>query len=40
MFSPLDQILTDEEFPEINDLLMKLSEMANLQHIANKKGLA
>jgi len=37
MFSPLDQILVDEEFPEINNQLMKLSEMTNLQHIANKK---
>lgn len=38
MYSPLDQILTDEEFPKLNDLLMKLSELINLHLIANKKG--
>lgn len=39
MFSPLDQILVDEELPEINDQLMKLTEMTNLHHIANKRGI-
>lgn len=38
MFSPLDQILTDENLPKLNDLLMKLSELTDLQLIANKKG--
>ncbi|XP_025424136.1 ribonuclease H2 subunit B [Sipha flava] len=37
MFSPLDQILTDEDFPELNNLLMKLSELSDLQQVANKK---
>jgi hypothetical protein len=39
MFSPLDQILTDEDFPELNNLLMKLSELSDLQQVANKKGI-
>lgn len=39
MFSPLDQILMDEELPKLNNLLMKLSEMTDLQLIANKKGI-
>lgn len=38
MYSPLDQILIDEEFPELNNLLMKLSKLAKLQQIANVKG--
>lgn len=38
MYSPLDQILTDEELPKLNDLLMKISELIDLQLIANKKG--
>lgn len=39
MFSPLDQILMDEDLSEINNQLLKLSEFSNLQHIANKKGI-
>lgn len=38
MFSPLDQILIDEEFPELNNLLMKLTTLTNLQQISNMKG--
>lgn len=38
MYSPLDQILTDEDFPKLNDLLMKISELIDLQLIANTKG--
>lgn len=38
MFSPLDQILTDEDFPELNNLLIKLSELSDLLQVANKKG--
>ncbi|XP_026814155.1 ribonuclease H2 subunit B [Rhopalosiphum maidis] len=37
MFCPLDQILVDEHLPELNNLLMKLSELANLKQIATKK---
>jgi len=29
----------DEEMPEINDHLTKLSKITKLQHIANKKGI-
>lgn len=39
MFCPLDQILVDESLPELNNLLMKLSELANLKQIAAKKGM-
>lgn len=39
MFSPLDQILTDEELPELNNLLMKITELTNFQKIAIKKGM-
>lgn len=38
MFSPLDQILIDEELPKLNNLLVKLSELSDLHHIAIKKG--
>lgn len=38
MFSPLDQILVDEDLPELNNLLMKLSELTNLKQVAIKKG--
>ncbi|CAI6347831.1 unnamed protein product [Macrosiphum euphorbiae] len=37
MFCPLDQILVDESLPELNNLLMKLSELTNLKQIATKK---
>jgi len=37
MFCPLDQILVDEHLPELNNLLMKLSELANLKQVATKK---
>ncbi|XP_050421797.1 ribonuclease H2 subunit B isoform X2 [Adelges cooleyi] len=37
MFSPLDQILIDEELPELNTLLMNLSKIANVKSIINKK---
>lgn len=39
MFSPLDQILTDEEIPELNNLLMKLTILTDFQKIAIKKGI-
>jgi len=39
MFCPLDQILVDEPLPELNNLLMKLSELTNLKQIATKKGI-
>jgi len=39
MFSPLDQILVDEHLPELNNLLMKLSEMTNLKEVATRKGI-
>lgn len=39
MFCPLDQILVDESLPELNNLLMKLSELTNLKQIAAKKGM-
>lgn len=38
MFSPLDQILVDEELSELNNLLVELSVMTNVLQIANKKG--
>ncbi|CAH1715393.1 ribonuclease H2 subunit B [Aphis gossypii] len=37
MFSPLDQILVDEHLPELNNLLMKLSELTNLNQVATRK---
>ncbi|XP_025198882.1 ribonuclease H2 subunit B [Melanaphis sacchari] len=37
MFCPLDQILVDEDLSELNNLLMKLSELSNLKQIATKK---
>lgn len=40
MFSPLDQILIDEELSELNNVLMKLSELTDLHIIANEKGLS
>lgn len=39
MFSPLDQILVDEHLPELNNLLMKLSELTNLNQVATRKGI-
>lgn len=39
MFSPLDQILVDEELPELNNLLMKISVLTDLQQVAIKKGI-
>lgn len=39
MFSPLDQILMDEELSELNNLLMKISVITDLQRIAIKKGI-
>lgn len=39
MFSPLDQILVDEHLPELNNFLMKLSEMTNLKQVATRKGI-
>lgn len=39
MFSPLDQILMDEDYSELNNLLMKLSEFTDLHQVANKKGI-
>jgi len=38
MFSPLDQILSDEELPELNNQLMKLSSWTDVQRVATKKG--
>lgn len=38
MFSPLDQILVDEELPELNNQLTKLSAWTDMQHVATKKG--
>ncbi|VVC44708.1 Ribonuclease H2, subunit B [Cinara cedri] len=40
MFSPLDQILMDEELPELNNLLMKLSTLTNIQQVADMKECA
>lgn len=38
MFSPLDQILVDEEVSELNIKLLKLSKSVDVQQIATKKG--
>lgn len=38
MFSPLDQILVDEEVSELNIQLLKLSKSVDIQLIATKKG--
>lgn len=39
MFNPIEKILVDEEHPEINDLLLKLSERTNMRQVAFTKGI-
>lgn len=38
MFCPLDQILIDEKCPELNNVLMEISKIANIVRICDDKG--